>query len=448
MKTRVISNDALISLRTALAEFILIRQAYPPMDLQKKTIRESPFQWRTVVEPYFGINSWMAFNQNTEYQSIANSLDNKLRKQEPALLGHLNTGGMQWQIMDSKMLLASLYSRYETLINERIAPDAAINQVMEDLRLVFNTQKVIENTLMPLNGFQIPEDINVIDLDSETSIVRLNDDQFKFLYYHDMYSGPRENPDLGLAQVALVIKNEVDFSLTEIRESNPVLITTYELVEAKVQNFLSAIHILKSGHLHISRKYQMLEPNVFPGMRGSSSGFSGTRLPSFLEINESEISKLKAIIKNLTTTPHGAVRIASRRLTTAENRFTPVDALIDAAIGLEILLNPNDSSELAFRVALNYAYLAPEAERRKRFDTLSAVQASRNKVVHGSIKFQNSANEEVASHAATAKECLRDAIGRFLTDPSLCNSPKLDRDFWLNRIIPEMVVPMKQTLKE
>ena len=69
--------------------------------------------------------------------------------------------------------------------------------------------------------------------------------------------------------------------------------------------------------------------------------------------------------------------------------MSPVDALLDAAIGLEVLLNPFDSAELAFRAALNYAFLGSTEERRTRFDRLRSIQKVRNKVVHGGLNLQS-----------------------------------------------------------
>ena len=108
-------------------------------------------------------------------------------------------------------------------------------------------------------------------------------------------------------------------------------------------------------------------------------------------------------------------------------------------IGLEVLLNPNDRSELAFRVALNYAFLAPPAERRKRYESVRDIQQSRNRVVHGGLNLKSKDAHLLHEHAERAKVCLRDAIVRFLTDESLVRSPKLDADFWLDRVLPVVV---------
>jgi hypothetical protein len=130
------------------------------------------------------------------------------------------------------------------------------------------------------------------------------------------------------------------------------------------------------------------------------------------------------------------VRIAADRLLDAENRLSPVDALLDAAIGLEALLNPNDNSELAFRVALNFAHLATAEHRRERYERVRTIQKTRNRVVHGGLNLHSPNAPIIGEHADLAKACLRDAVKCFLLDPGLAGNRTLDAEFWLDRILP------------
>lgn len=116
--------------------------------------------------------------------------------------------------------------------------------------------------------------------------------------------------------------------------------------------------------------------------------------------------------------------------------MSPVDALLDAVIGLEALLNPNDYSELSFRVALNYAFLGLVTDRRVRYERVRDIQKVRNRVVHGGLNLQSKEAPLIHEQAIVAKSCLRNAIQCFLFDDSLAGNRKLDVDFWLDRVLP------------
>ena len=105
-----------------------------------------------------------------------------------------------------------------------------------------------------------------------------------------------------------------------------------------------------------------------------------------------------------------------------------------------------DSSELAFRVALNYAFLAPPEHRRERYERVRLLQKTRNRVVHGGLNLQSADAATIHEHASLAKACLRDVLSAFLLDESLKGNKKLDADFWLNRVVPVVISESRHTL--
>ena len=171
-------------------------------------------------------------------------------------------------------------------------------------------------------------------------------------------------------------------------------------------------------------------------MSGHSSAPLVVNPFSFMELSQGDIDSFIQLYKALAETRRDELNIAAARLLDAESRFSPVDALLDAVIGLEVLLNPNVRSELSFRVALNYAYLGPAAERRKRYENVRDVQLTRNRVVHGGLNLRSKDAPRLHEHAELAKVCLRDSVVRFLTERSLRGTQKLDADFWLDRVLP------------
>jgi hypothetical protein len=157
---------------------------------------------------------------------------------------------------------------------------------------------------------------------------------------------------------------------------------------------------------------------------------------SMMELGQDDVAKLIELYRALAKTRLNELNIAAARLLDAESRISSVDAVLDAVIGLEVLLNPNDRAELSFRVALNYAYLGPVAERRERYENVRDVQVTRNRVVHGGLNLASKDVARLHEHATLAKSCLRDALLRFLTDRTLMGTQKLDVDFWLDRVLP------------
>jgi hypothetical protein len=179
-----------------------------------------------------------------------------------------------------------------------------------------------------------------------------------------------------------------------------------------------------------------MHPTILPNMSGSSSAPLVVNPFAFMELNVVEVEKLRTIYKSLVRNERDEVKIAAARLLDAETRLSPVDSLLDSVIGLEVMLNPNDRDELAFRVALNYAFLGRESERRGRFDSIRDIQKARNKVVHGGLNLQSKDAALIHESAEKGKACLRDTVMRFLQDEKLTGNKKLSADFWLDRVIP------------
>jgi hypothetical protein len=176
-------------------------------------------------------------------------------------------------------------------------------------------------------------------------------------------------------------------------------------------------------------------------MSGHSSAPLVVNPFGYMELGPADIDNFIQLYKALVATQRDELNIAAARLLDAESRFSPVDAILDAVIGLEVLLNPHDHSELSFRVALNYAFLGPAVERRKRYEKVRDVQVTRNRVVHGGLNPKSKDASRLHEHAELAKACLRDSVTRFLSERSLMGNEKLDVDFWLDRVLPPPAPP-------
>lgn len=159
---------------------------------------------------------------------------------------------------------------------------------------------------------------------------------------------------------------------------------------------------------------------------------------SFMDLNELTLERA-SIMKAAATTSNGRVQVGMRRLRDAAIRTRWEDSLLDAAIGLEALLNAENKDEITMRMALNYASLFPMADRVARAQAFRDVYRVRSKVAHG--EHLDGATEEKlgdekrprAEFATAAREMLREVLVAFLSDPTLLAQPKLTTRAWEER---------------
>lgn len=137
------------------------------------------------------------------------------------------------------------------------------------------------------------------------------------------------------------------------------------------------------------------------------------------DLTEADVPRIFDRFKSITTAEFPALSTACQRLADSERRTNAVDALMDAVVGLEmLLLGGRDREGLRFRFALNYATLQSDASpttRRTRFHTALDIYKVRSQVVHAGVlpdKVFKIADERLAigDVATMAKEMLRTTI--------------------------------------
>ena len=376
------------------------------------------------IEQYRGVQSWISFRKKYVGTVDLDLLDKLLREQQPELLGYVcHDSGSQF-IQDCFSLCSCLTQEAAQRTLKYPSIDAAVSSVVADLEKVLTTSSAEREILTLLTGLKLPEGVERIDLANGLYIRLLTADEIADFGSNDISSASRY--DLTSRFV----------TLTQTYENFAPDFTGEQNHQEQIGNILVALHILKSGRVGVLASFTKIRPTVLPNMSGHSSAPLIVNPFSFMELTQEDVDRFVNLYKALAETQRDELNIAAARLLDAESRMSPVDALLDAVIGLEVLLNPNDRSELSFRVALNYAYLAPAVERRKRYENVRDVQLSRNRVVHGGLNLKSKDAPRLHEHAELAKVCLRDAVVRFLTDKSLIGPRKLDADFWLDRVLP------------
>jgi Apea-like HEPN len=354
------------------------------------------------------------------------------------LLGYASHSGGSQLIQDVFSLISSLCEAvfcYTEMLDSSTT-EVAINRVLSEIDQILRTGHATQEILTPLSGLKLPEQIDQIDLGNNVLLRRLSADEISKIGSNDISSESRHNISSRFVTTALVIKREVKFLLSERNEELALDGAFNQEFQDQIDAFLHALHILKSGRVGIIASFLTFYPTVLPNMTGLSFTPLIVNPFTFMELTLEEVELFISLHKKIILNRRDEVRIAAARLLDSERRLSPVDSLLDAVIGLEVLLNPNDYAELSFRVALNYAYLGSKAEQRKRYENVRDIQKTRNRIVHGGLNVRSKDATLIHEHAELAKKCLRDCITCFLTDEAFANSTKLDADFWLDRVIP------------
>lgn len=391
------------------------------------------------IEPYQGVQSWISFRKKYVAAGKLESLDKLLREQQPELLGYvIHDGGSQF-IQDCFALCSCLLREAARRIFETASTDAAVLSVVSDLDNLLTTRNAEREVLTLLTGLKLPEGVERISLDNGLYIRLLTADEIAELGSNDISSESRYDLTSRFVTAAVISEAPISIWLSPQYENSVPDFSSHQVHQEQINNILGALHILKSGRVGVLASFTTIRPTILPNMSGHSSAPLVVNPFSFMELTQEDVDRFVTLYAALAETRRDELNIAAARLLDAESRLLPVDALLDAVIGLEVLLNPNDRSELSFRVALNYAYLAPTRERRRRYEDVRDVQVTRNRVVHGGLNLKSKDAPRLHEHAELAKVCLRDAVTRFLTDKKLKGTQKLDADFWLDKVLPPHV---------
>ena len=385
------------------------------------------------------MQSWISFRKKHVGTADLDLLDKLVREQQPELLGYVCHSSGSQLIQDCFALCSCLSREAALRIPEHSSIEAAIFSVVSDLEKILTTRTGEREILTVLTGLKLPEGVERIDLDNGLYIRLLTADEIADLGSNDITSESRYDLTSRFVTAAVISETPISVWLTKTYENFVPDYSDAQNSQEQIGRILSALHIVKSGRVGVLASFTKIRPAILPNMSGHSSAPLVVNPVSFMELTHEDVARFVSLYKALAVTQRDELNIAAARLLDAESRMSPIDALLDAVIGLEVLLNPNDRSELSFRVALNYAYLAPASERRTRYENVRDVQLSRNRVVHGGLNLRSKDAQRLHEHAELAKVCLRDAVARFLTDKSLTGSRKLDADFWLDRVLPPLV---------
>ncbi|MGO6880679.1 hypothetical protein ACCS44_17550 [Rhizobium ruizarguesonis] len=140
------------------------------------------------------------------------------------------------------------------------------------------------------------------------------------------------------------------------------------------------------------------------------------------------------------------VAIALKRLNSCMTRDDAVDAILDATIGLEVLLSDQENQALSYKLRLRAGALARLSGTRKPSDVVASVKKiyeARSAIVHG-LKTKKTKKRLLAPEAepyvaerATAADMLRFIIDILLEHPVYLDPLKIDADLLIEPALPE-----------
>ncbi|MBY5803447.1 HEPN domain-containing protein [Rhizobium ruizarguesonis] len=140
------------------------------------------------------------------------------------------------------------------------------------------------------------------------------------------------------------------------------------------------------------------------------------------------------------------VAIALKRLNSCMTRDDAVDAILDATIGLEVLLGDQENQALSYKLRLRAGALARLSGTRKPADVVASVKKIyevRSAIVHG-LKTKKPKKRLLepeagpfAAERAAAADMLRFAIDLLLEHPVYLDPLKIDADLLIEPAVPE-----------
>lgn len=379
------------------------------------------------IEPYFGIHSLLELHKKLSDRESVADFRKLVDRYNPELNGYLGLPGFMRKIDCLDLLLG--WCNYIFDIGRGNVE--AARDTIQRFASITNETKIEVCAIVALAGLSLPGEVDELRLNDKTVLRKLSPKEIAEIGSNDIFSESVHDP-LGHAVSTCVVQT---YHAQAIFAQEALNVDPAPDQNDDIEKLLQAAHIVKSGKAGRFLSFTKYINSPLP-VSGTGGSWPIYRPPyPALPLEANDLAPLRDLYQSLDNS-RDEITIAAKRLIDAEHRHSPVDALLDTIIGLETLLNPMDASELSFRVALNYAFLAEEEHRRNRYDEIKKVQKIRNQVVHGGLNLQSPQAQQIHDAAKSGKDLLRDSLKRFLCDPSLMGNQKLTVDFWLNRVIP------------
>lgn len=421
--------EALLRVSTALW------LTHEPTELKRVVRRTGIGQHSISLASYRGVRTFHPFTKALEKLAVTENVRQALQQSHPEFQGYVVLPGHTQPLQKSDNLIPTWCLTVADYVESGATIDKAIARFIGELDEALREKRLIQWAQMVVSGLSLPEDTDPIRLENGLVMRSMTNDEVSAYASHDVLSGQSSNP-WQQPNTLLEAEAPLPFHFGTEAQEQMARSSFQEEAQRRASDVMVALHIAKPGRATIASTSFQVRPRIFPVPFGHTQWPLTTNAFPSMDLSRADLGAALTVLTGVLTNVRDEFSLASRRLMDAEHRLSPVDSLMDAAIGLEVLLNPNDSSELAFRVALNYALLSSGSDQRERYELLRSIQKIRNRVVHGGLNSTSPDAALIHEHAQLACSALRDALNRFISDRSLAGNRKLNVEFWLDRILP------------
>jgi len=345
------------------------------------------------------------------------------------------------------LLLGDIINRYISLRNNFEYEERHFKEIYKEVTNVYFQEKLEFDICVPILFIEFEsENITISD---NVFINKMSEEFIKSKHFVGNYDAYLEKLVLDCATHMLVIKGyyleKSEFDSEKILENQKVYPTD---VISSVFASIRSITGLPTGYAQI---ISYPKNNWIPKYsKGDLLGLAGARAreypDSFLshywleprkfidKKDEKKIADIAAVI--LSNRNQNALKLACDRLNRSTLRNDEEDSILDAIIGLELLLSDNDKGELTYKISSRMAtistlcsdchYTPIEVQR-----SVSQIYRYRSDIVHSrkpreaTKQIRVKQDEEIAP-VALAIKYLRMAIGVLAFSPEFLTSKKID----------------------
>jgi Apea-like HEPN len=399
--------------------------------------------WRSEYQQRPAVNQLLFASSHQLNENGAN-FTKLFFKEYPEYFGMFGTSafGMINLGHDQASILRALINRLWELNGTLDCNDIAINAVVEEFVEFVSHPTIKYRFQVPLLNFKMIR--STLELPNNLIIRRLNEEEISALQ-----GGSLTMPDINRSPTfniqEFVIEGEDEtkkvFGNYPQGIENPL-----GKIKALLDRAILCLRTFKEGSIGYNEiHYKPL--NFFPFQPGRYGTVDMYISFGKYELLDNEMTALFDYAKLVLGVSEPSIEMALSRLADAEIRTKPQDKIVDAVIGMEVLLlaalsKDDRKSELSFRFSLNYSMLFPSAQRPSAFKVARDLYNIRSTIAHGSyvdemVKIDG--NKLSLSDAANrATEVLRIIISHFLSKQG---TPYKNNEFWKNKYfgLPNLV---------
>ena len=159
--------------------------------------------------------------------------------------------------------------------------------------------------------------------------------------------------------------------------------------------------------------------------------------PYIRMVSKAEAQEVSEAFQRIRVRTERKIEIAVKRLNSCLTRDDAIDAILDATIGLEVLLGDNENQALSYKLRLRAAALAGligKAKPEQVLEDIKAVYAVRSEIVHGQSKKSTKtvdATERYSKQRDLAALQLRLVLDALLYHPRYLSPELIDKELLL-----------------